>query len=88
MPVIQQIVKNISDTLEETPPELVSDIMERGIVMAGGGSLIRGIDKVVSDATKMPVVIDEDPLTCVVRGCGKILEDPSILEKIRITRGL
>lgn len=87
-PTIQEIIGNISDTLEETPPELVSDIMERGIVMAGGSSLLPGIDKLISEATKMPVYIAEDPLTCVVRGCGKILEDKVLLSKIRVTRGL
>src|SRR3989304_401025 len=56
-PVVQEIIGNIVDTLEETPPELVSDIMERGIVMAGGGSLLPGVDKMVSEATKMPVWI-------------------------------
>lgn len=87
-PVVQEIIGNIADTLEETPPELMSDIMERGIVMAGGGSLLPGIDKMVSEATKMPVWIAEDPLTCVVRGCGKVLEDSSLLSKIRVSRGL
>jgi rod shape-determining protein MreB len=87
-PTTQEIVKSISDTLEETPPELISDIMERGIVMAGGGSLIKGIDKMISESTRMPVIIADDPLTCVVRGCGKILEEPSLLDKIRITRDL
>jgi rod shape-determining protein MreB len=62
--------------------------MERGIVMAGGGSLIKGIDKIISETTNMPVIIADDPLTCVVRGCGKILEEPSLLDKIHITRGL
>lgn len=76
---IQQIVKNIVGTLEETPPELVADVMERGIAMAGGGSMLPGIDKIVSEATKMPVYIADDPLTCVVRGCGKILDDTSLL---------
>ena len=61
-PIIQEIIGNIVDTLEETPPELTSDIMERGITLAGGGSLIAGIDKVISEATKMPVWIAEDPL--------------------------
>jgi len=56
--------------------------------MAGGGSLLPGIDKRVSDATKMPVIIAEDPLTCVARGCGKILEEPSLLRDIVITKGL
>ncbi|MFC1625174.1 rod shape-determining protein, partial [Patescibacteria group bacterium] len=87
-PIVQEIISNISDTLEETPPELLGDIMERGIVMAGGGSLIPGIDKAISEATKMPVWVAEDPLTCVVRGCGKVLEDYSLLNKIRVTKGL
>lgn len=87
-PIIQEITTNISEALEETPPELVSDIMERGIVMAGGGSLIPGIDTAVAEATKMPVSIADDPLTCVVRGCGKVLEDNRLLTKIRVTKGL
>ena len=87
-PILQSIITNISDTLEETPPELLSDIMERGIVMAGGSSLIPGIDKVISEATKMPVWVADDPITCVVRGCGRILEDKLLLNKIRITKGL
>lgn len=86
MPAVQEIIKNISDTLEETPPELVSDIMEKGIIMAGGGSLLSGIDKVVEEATKMPVYIAEDPIACVVRGCGKVLEDNALLNTIRVTR--
>lgn len=87
-PIIQEIVSSIVDTLEETPPELTSDIMERGITLAGGGSLIAGIDEVISEATKMPVWIAEDPLTCVVRGCGICLEDNGLLKKIRVTEGL
>jgi rod shape-determining protein MreB len=87
-PTIQEIIGNISDTLEETPPELISDIMERGIVMAGGGSLLPGIDSLIAEATKMPVWIADDPLTCVVRGCGKLLEDDRLLAKVRVTRGL
>lgn len=87
-PVIQEIVSNIVDTLEETPPELVGDIMERGITLAGGGSLLTGIDKTISEATKMPVWIAEDPLTCVVRGCGKLLDDISLLSQVRVTKGL
>jgi len=87
-PVIQEIVGNIVDTLEETPPELTSDIMERGIVIAGGGALISGIDKVITEATKMPVWIAEDPLTCVVRGCGACLEDKGLLKRIKVTKGL
>lgn len=87
-PIVQEIIGNVVDTLEEMPPELTSDIMERGIVLAGGGSLINGIDKAISEATKMPVWIAEDPLACVVRGCGICLEDSSLLKKIRVTKGL
>ena len=87
-PIIQEIVGNIVDTLEEIPPELTGDIMERGITVCGGGSLISGIDKVISEATKMPVWIAEDPLTCVVRGCGICLEDNGLLKKMRVTKGL
>ena len=87
-PIIQEIVTDIVDTLEEIPPELTSDIMERGIVLAGGGSLINGIDKIISEATKMPVWIAEDPLTCVVRGCGICLEENGLLKRIRVTKGL
>ena len=87
-PTISEIITGISDTLEETPPELVSDIMEKGIYLAGGGSLIYGIDKAISDATKMPVYFADDPLTCVVRGCGKLLENPILLNRLKITKGM
>lgn len=87
-PIIHEIITGISDTLEETPPELISDIMEKGIYLAGGGALIHGIDTAIAEATKMPVHIADDPLTCVVRGCGNLLTNPSLLNKIRITKGL
>jgi rod shape-determining protein MreB len=85
-PTIMEIVTNIVATVEETPPELASDIMEKGIVLAGGGALLHGIDKVISEAAKIPVVVAQDPLTCVVRGCGKILDDLAILERIKSKR--
>jgi rod shape-determining protein MreB len=85
---VQEIVNSIVDTLEETPPELVSDILEKGIVMAGGGSLLSSIEDVVSSATKMPVHIADDAITCVVRGCGKVLENNSLLKETRVTRGM
>ncbi|KKQ95482.1 MAG: Cell shape determining protein MreB [Candidatus Woesebacteria bacterium GW2011_GWB1_43_14] len=87
-PIVQEIVGHIKDALEEAPPELVSDIMESGIVMAGGGSLITGIDKAVGDATQTEVHIAEDPITCVVRGCGKLLTDRALLEKIHVSGGI
>lgn len=87
-PIINRIVSEIKDTLEETPPELVSDVMERGIILAGGGALIPGLDKAISDATETDVNIAEDPLTCVVRGCGELLTNPSLLKKVNVTGGL
>ena len=81
---VREIVGNIVETLEETPPELVADVMQRGIVLAGGGSLLPGIDQVISEAVKMPVYVAEDPITCVVRGAGVVLEDSTFLQKIRV----
>jgi len=74
-PSVEQIVDAIKQTIEETPPELVADVMDQGIYLAGGGALLRGLDTRVSEATQMAVHVAEDPLTCVVRGCGKILEN-------------
>jgi rod shape-determining protein MreB len=71
---IKIIINNIKSTIEETPPELLSDIMQRGIILVGGGSLIRGIDKLVSEQSDMPVRVVDDPLTAVARGTGIILE--------------
>jgi rod shape-determining protein MreB len=87
-PVIRQIILAIQDTIEEVPPELISDILERGIVLAGGGALIQGLDKLLSEETKMPVVVADDPLTCVVRGCLSLHDHPQLLHKVRITGGL
>lgn len=82
---VQQIVDAVRRALEITPPELASDIVDRGIVMAGGGSLIRGLDVVLSQETSLPIRIDEDPLTCVVRGTGRILEDPDKYRSVLTT---
>ncbi len=76
---IKMLVNAIKSTIEQTPPELVADIMEKGIVLSGGGSLLRKLDSLVAQETQMPVRVAEDPLTAVVRGCGIILED---LEKL------
>jgi rod shape-determining protein MreB and related proteins len=72
---IQQIVDAVRRALEITPPELASDIVDRGIVMTGGGALIRGLDILLAQETGLPIHVDEDPLTCVVRGTGRILDD-------------
>jgi rod shape-determining protein MreB and related proteins len=72
---IQQIVDAVRRALEITPPELASDIVDRGIIMTGGGALIRGLDILLAQETGLPIHVDEDPLTCVVRGAGRILDD-------------
>ncbi len=80
----KHIVSNIKNTLEETPPELVSDIKKRGLVLSGGGALLRGFDELVRKETKVPVTVIDDPLTCVVRGAGLILEDIDNLQDVII----
>lgn len=83
-PTIHTIIEAISETIEETPPELVGDILARGIVLAGGGSLIRGIDTLIAQEVKMPVWVTEDPQTAVVRGCEKLLTDAALLSKVKV----
>ncbi|OHA77358.1 MAG: rod shape-determining protein, partial [Candidatus Wildermuthbacteria bacterium RIFCSPLOWO2_12_FULL_49_9] len=72
---VRQIVNEIKATVEETPPELLADIMHRGIFLAGGGALLRGLDTLIMKETKIPTRIVEDPLTAVVRGAGLVLEN-------------
>ncbi|HEY7460508.1 MAG TPA: rod shape-determining protein [Gemmatimonadota bacterium] len=74
---VMAIVEAVRAALERTPPELASDIVDRGIVMTGGGSLLRGLDALLREETALPINVDEDPLTCVVRGTGRILDDPN-----------
>ena len=74
--LVAQIVETVLGALEQTPPELAADIVDRGIVMTGGGSLLTGIDRVLSQATGLPVTIAENALTCVAIGAGMALEDP------------
>ncbi len=81
---VEKIVEIVKATLEKTPPELASDIMEKGIVLAGGGALIQNLDKLLSIETGMPVYIAEEPLDCVVRGTGKTLEDLERLKTVLI----
>ncbi|MCF0124404.1 MAG: rod shape-determining protein [Clostridia bacterium] len=81
---ISKIVDIVKLTLEKTPPELSSDIMEKGIVLAGGGALIQNLDKLLSIETGMPVYIADEPLDCVVRGTGKTLEDLERLKSVLI----
>ena len=81
---INEIVEVVKATLEKTPPELASDIMEKGIVLAGGGALIKNLDKLLSEKTGMPVYVAESPLDCVVKGTGKTLDDLDKLKTVLI----
>ncbi|MFH1238668.1 MAG: rod shape-determining protein, partial [bacterium] len=87
---VRMIIDLVKATLEQTPPELSSDIIERGIVLAGGSSLLRGIDKLLSQETGLPVNLANDPLTCVVKGTEMYLEEisrsPKLRERIRKER--
>ena len=80
---VAQILEAIRVTLERTPPELASDIMDRGIMMSGGGSLLLGLDRPISKETGMPVHISEDAVMCVAKGTGKVLDLVDTLRALR-----
>ena len=79
---VTQIIEAVKIALEQTPPELSSDIVDKGIVMTGGGSLLKNLDLVIREATKLPVFVADDALTCVARGCGKVLEEQNKLRHV------
>ncbi len=81
---VSQIVEAIRHTLEQTPPELSADIIDQGVVLAGGGAMLRHLDDVIRDVTGLPVVIAEDPLRCVVMGAGECLEKPELLKRVSL----
>ena len=81
---IKIIINNIKTTIEETPPELLADVMQRGVILAGGGSLVQDLDRVIADHAEMPVRTMEDPLTAVVRGTGLVLEDIDRLSDVLV----
>ncbi len=85
---VSVIVEAVKQTIEETPPELVADIMERGIILAGGGALLRDLDVLISQATQTRVYIADDPLTAVARGTGVVLEDLETLESVLLSSAL
>jgi rod shape-determining protein MreB len=82
---INSIVDAIKATLEKTPPELAADIMDKGIMLAGGGALLSGLDKLIKEETGMPVMIAETPLDCVAQGAGKVLDEIETLKRVLIS---
>jgi rod shape-determining protein MreB len=81
---LREIVEATKVTLERTPPELAADLIERGIVLCGGGSLLRGLDKLISEETGLACFVADDPLTAVALGTGKVLEEPKTLKTISL----
>lgn len=82
---INAIVEAVRIALERTPPELAADIVDKGIVLAGGGALLRNLDQLLREETGLPVVIAEDPLSCVVIGSGKVLDELDLLKQVTVT---
>jgi len=81
---VNTVVETVRDTLENTPPELASDLVDRGVYLTGGGALLRGLDKLLASSTDIEVHVTEDPLTTVVMGAGKILDELSVLREVLI----
>ncbi len=82
---VNQIVDAVKESLEKIPPELSADLTERGIVLAGGGALLSGLDLLLTERTGLPVIVADDPLTCVVMGAGKVLEELTLLKKVSLS---
>jgi rod shape-determining protein MreB len=82
---INAIVEAVRIALERTPPELAADIVDKGIVLAGGGALLRNMDQLLREETGLPVVIAEDPLSCVVLGSGRVLDELDLLKQVTVT---
>jgi rod shape-determining protein MreB and related proteins len=87
-PVLSQILEGVSDILQEAPPELTNDILTHGIILTGGASQLPGLGQLIVERTKIPVILSEDPLTSVVRGTGRVLEDDQLLQRVRVVGGL
>jgi len=82
---IDSIIETVKIALEQTPPELAADIVDRGIILTGGGALLKNLDKFLREETSLPITIADDPLTTVALGCGKTLDNIEILKKVVIT---
>jgi rod shape-determining protein MreB len=87
-PVLAEIIEGIAEVLQEAPPELTNDILTHGILLTGGGSMLSGFDQLIVERTKIPVILSEDPLTSVVRGAGRVLEDDQLLQRVKVVGGL
>jgi len=87
-PIVSQIVMAVEELVEETPPELVNDIAKNGICLCGGGAKLLGLDRLIFETTKIPAWLAENPEDCVVKGCGKLLEEEKLLRKVKVTGGL
>jgi rod shape-determining protein MreB len=81
---ITAIVEVVRGCLEQTPPELAADIVDKGIVLTGGGALLPGLDRLLREQTHLPIAVSDEPLTCVVRGAGRLLDTPDILARVAI----
>ncbi|MGI5880857.1 MAG: rod shape-determining protein [Syntrophomonadaceae bacterium] len=81
---VDEIIDGIKVCLEKTPPELASDIMDRGIVMAGGGSMLKGLDKLISKETNIPVYVCDEPLLAVAKGTGRVLDNIEVLKRVLV----
>ena len=79
---VAAIVEAVRRCLEQTPPELAADVVDEGIMLTGGGSLLTGLDRLLGQETALPIMVSKDPLTCVVRGAGQVLDDPVFLERV------
>jgi len=84
MEPVRQVVESVRIALERTPPELASDIVDKGIVLAGGGALLRNLEVLLREETGLPVTLADDPLTAVVMGAGKVLDEPSLLRDVTV----
>ena len=84
---LNTIIDSVRVTLERCPPELSADLVDRGLVLAGGGALLRGLDKLLTEETGLPVHVAEDPLSAVAEGAGKVLNELSFLKKVATIEG-
>jgi rod shape-determining protein MreB len=79
---VTAIVEAVRACLEQTPPELAADIVDKGIILTGGGALLAGLDRLLNRETDLPISVSDDPLTCVVRGAGLVLDDSAFLDRV------